>query len=393
VSNALSILQLLSHSKIDAGGAVQAFLLARGLAARGHRVTIAVNVRNQQCDKATRQRIEGVGCRYEAIDMRSAGGSKNLRRCLDGNRYDVIHMHREKAVAAFLRAVGSDFPELGAVANVGTSKPPNWRRARRLNSRRIDRIVVVAGALKKLLVNAARVDPTRIEVVQGAFDEQAFEDDVPPLDRRREFDIDGGTHVVGLIANIDAKKGHDVFLEAANRVLAQRGDCVFVMAGGGDGDSLLAMAAKLGIPADRIRYLGFRDDVARLVKSFDVSVSASTRGEGMTGAIRESLAMGTPVVCTAVAGNVEIVRHGDTGLLATAGDAASLADAILQILADPAAARRRAEKGKQLVRETLTSQRRAERMETVYRDVVTWRRVRLMPLERILFPPITTSQE
>ncbi len=386
----LSILQILTHNKINAGGAVQAFLLSRELARRGHSVTMCFSEREGGGHGATRAKVEAAGCRYVGLRMRSLSSILGLRALLR-EEFDVVHLHRELALQRFLQAAPLS-PGTGAVANVGTSKLPSAARARRLRSSRVDRIVVVAEALKRLLVRTARVDPTRIDVVYGAFDELRFEDHATPLDRQADLTIAPGAKLVGLIGNLDPKKGHRIFLRAARLVLDQRSDVYFVFAGKGPASKLHGFADAAGVPHERLRFLGFRDDVPRVLSTLDASICASTKGEGLTGSIRESMAMGIPVISTAIAGNVEIVTPGETGLLVPPKDPAALANAILATLADPAAARERARRGRAHVRSQFTSGHRAAQMERIYDEIRTYREVRRMDVRSILYPSRESSR-
>ncbi|MFH0945722.1 MAG: glycosyltransferase family 4 protein [Planctomycetota bacterium] len=380
----LSILQVLTHSKVNAGGAIQAFLLSRELARLGHRVTMVFSEREDGTRQEVKARVESAGCRYVGMRLRRRASIGELRALL-AEGFDVAHLHRELALQRFLQAAPLSM-SIGAVANVGTSKIPALARARRLRSRRIDRIVVVAEALKRLLVSAARIDPTHIEVVYGAFDEERFLPDIPPYDREAEFRIDPSGKLIGLIANFDPKKGHKVFVQAAHKILAQRPDCWFLFAGKGDRARLDEMADASGVPRERLIFLGFHEDIPRLVRTLDVSVCASTKGEGLTGTIRESMAMGTPVVSSALAGNVEIVRQRETGLLVPPGDANALADAVLETLAKPDESSQWAARARQLVRERFTSRHRAVQMARLYGEIAEYRKVREMPAETILYP-------
>lgn len=387
-SGSLRILQLLTHHRIHSGGAIQAFLLSRELVRRGHQVTFAVRERRGECDPDTRTRVEGIGCIYQGHDLSARRSVSTLRRALvekDGTTaaFDVVHLHREDALRRYLQAARRA-PPIAAIANIGTSKPPDRGQTLRLNSRHIDRVVVVAAALKDLLVCAANVEPTKIEVILGAYDEARFHDG--PKTPRASLGVKDDAPLVGVIANLDPKKGHRVFLRAAAIVCQRRPDARFLFAGKGERERLLSLAADAGVPEEAVIPLGFVDDIPGLLRALDVSVSASTHGEGLTGAVRESLAMGTPTVCTAIAGNVELVHHKETGLAVRPGDPTALAAAILECLDDPAAARARAARGQALVLGQLTAARRAERMEALYRDAIHWRDVQRGPLERFLFP-------
>jgi Glycosyltransferase len=107
---------------------------------------------------------------------------------------------------------------------------------------------------------------------------------------------------------------------------------------------VLEEVKQLGLEDDFI-FLGHRDDIPEIIAASDVSVSASVEGEGLTGALRESLAMKKPVIATAVSGNPELIINGKTGWLVRPGDPKDLARALIEALNDQAEATRRALRG------------------------------------------------
>ncbi|MGI8573286.1 MAG: glycosyltransferase family 4 protein [Solirubrobacteraceae bacterium] len=103
----------------------------------------------------------------------------------------------------------------------------------------------------------------------------------------------------------------------------------------GDGPERGAIEAeidRLGL-AERVRVLGERPDVPRLLAGADVFV-CSSRSEGMPVSILEAMAVGLPVVASAVGGVPELVLDGHTGLLVPPGEVAPLAAALGRVLAD-----------------------------------------------------------
>jgi glycosyltransferase involved in cell wall biosynthesis len=126
------------------------------------------------------------------------------------------------------------------------------------------------------------------------------------------------------------------------------------------------LAATLGV-ATTATIWGYRDDVPAILAASTVSVDASHVGHGITGALRESLAMATPVVATNGAGNPELVLHGVTGLLVPPRDPDALATALLRLLADPAWATRLGEAGRRRVVDGFSTRVKVERLETLYR--------------------------
>ncbi|MBT3931138.1 MAG: glycosyltransferase family 4 protein [Rhodospirillaceae bacterium] len=86
---------------------------------------------------------------------------------------------------------------------------------------------------------------------------------------------------------------------------------------------------------DRIRFLGYRDDMADLMRAADIFTLPSHR-EGMPRSIIEAMLTGLPVVATDVRGSREEVVDGETGLLVPVRDAPALAHALQSLVQDPA---------------------------------------------------------
>jgi glycosyltransferase involved in cell wall biosynthesis len=104
------------------------------------------------------------------------------------------------------------------------------------------------------------------------------------------------------------------------------------------GDELRRLARELKL-AERIRFLGDRPDVPRLMAGFDALVWLS-EGEGMPHVLVEAGAAGVPVVTTPDVGAVDVVTDDATGLLVPHRDPAAVARALNRLIADPALRRR-----------------------------------------------------
>jgi len=97
-------------------------------------------------------------------------------------------------------------------------------------------------------------------------------------------------------------------------------------------DELRRLAAALSL--ERVRFLGWRNDVAALIKGADIVV-LSSRAEGLGSSLCEAQAAGKAVVATSAGGIPEAVEHGETGLLSPPGDAQALGAHIKALLVDP----------------------------------------------------------
>ena len=159
-----------------------------------------------------------------------------------------------------------------------------------------------------------------------------------PIDRaalRAELGMPTDEILLGSVGRLVPQKGFDVLLRAL--ALIPRRDIRLLIAGtGGEEATLRRLAAELGVE-DRVCFAGYRRDVPRLMKCFDLYTHAS-RFEGMPIVVLEAMASGCPIVATAVDGTRELIENGVHGLLVPPENPASLAEAIQAALADPAAA-------------------------------------------------------
>jgi glycosyltransferase involved in cell wall biosynthesis len=121
---------------------------------------------------------------------------------------------------------------------------------------------------------------------------------------------------------------------------------------------------------DRIVLTGFRRDIPEVMAALDVLALPSIRSEAFPQVIAQALAVGTAVVGTTVGGIPEIIRDRDTGRLVPPEDARALADALIDLLRDPAAARAMARRGQALVRERYTIDGMMKATTDVYRKLL-----------------------
>lgn len=147
----------------------------------------------------------------------------------------------------------------------------------------------------------------------------------------------GGDAVVALmIGRMVAEKGYPELFEALARLPGLTLACVGArLDSDHEGDVAGALARAEGDPAvaSRLRLLGYRTDVADLLRGADLFVLPSHR-EGMPRSIIEAMMTGLPVVATRIRGAREQVVDGDTGLLVPVRDTAALAGALGRLVAE-----------------------------------------------------------
>jgi glycosyltransferase involved in cell wall biosynthesis len=213
------------------------------------------------------------------------------------------------------------------------------RAAERMMAGFTDQFVTVSEADRSRGIEIGLFKPENARVIRAAIDLERFRCGGDGEAVRERLGVPAGVPLVTQIGNFKPQKAPLDFVRVASAVRGKHPDVWFVMVGDGPLQSAAEeLARELGV-AHQMVFSGWWDDVPGLLATTSVSVLTS-RHEGLPCSVVESLAAGVPVVATAVNGTVEVVRSGDNGILAAAGDVAGLADAVCRLVADPALRKR-----------------------------------------------------
>ncbi|MEM1432749.1 MAG: glycosyltransferase [Pseudomonadota bacterium] len=162
-----------------------------------------------------------------------------------------------------------------------------------------------------------------------------FADETPQVAVARDaFDTPADRPLLLAAGRLHVNKAFDVLLEALTRVPAAT---LWLAGDGPERDALKAQARQLGLE-ERIRWLGWRNDVGALMQAADLFVCPS-RHEGLGSIVMESWLARCPIVATDSQGPGEAITDGETGLITPVDQAEPLADAINRVLNEPALAR------------------------------------------------------
>lgn len=207
-----------------------------------------------------------------------------------------------------------------------------YRVYRRLVRPLVDRFVAVSRHIADWLVTSAGVPPERIVQIYNGVDTQRF---VPaasgrePLPMRGFVPADG--LVIGCVGRLQTVKNQTLLARAFVRLLEQRPGARdvarLVIVGEGPLHASILDILTRGGCAELAWLPGARDDIAELLRSFDVFVLPSLN-EGISNTILEAMASGLPVIATRVGGNPELVEEGATGRLVSTEGPEELATAL-----------------------------------------------------------------
>ncbi len=249
----------------------------------------------------------------------------------------------------------------------------NWRYDR-LTEKLTDHFIFVAPSLERdYPAVASTVIPNGVDPMT---------DEGPRRDLRPELGIPQGAPVFGCIAVLRARKGVDDLIHAAEIVTHRVPDAHCLIVGSeaepGYVRRLQEIAQQVGV-ADRVHFVGYRDDVPDVLHTLDLLCLPSIYGEGLPLIVLEALFASRPVVATRVEGTALAVRDGETGWLVEPRNASGLADRISRLLLDAELRAQMGARGRADAHARFTPERMIRDMHSVYDRVLAQHRQRATP--------------
>ena len=321
--------------------------LAGGLLDAGDELHLCVAVEREPGFRVDLERLEARGARVHELPMGRAISPLSdwrhlarLTRIVRAVRPDVVHTHSSKAgVLGRLAArragcrVTVHTPHTFAFLFDAMFSPSKRRLFRAIEThlaRSTTRVIAVSEGEASAMIAAGVVPRERVSVVPNGVDPKRFSDARPLPDAA--LGLPEGVKRILVAGLLNPAKGQDLAIEAlASEPLTGRSDVHLLLAGHGEDLARLRALAQARGLAERVHFLGWRDDLPALMASVDVLLLPS-RWEGMPYAVLEAMAAGLPVVATRVDGASDLVLPGKSGELVDVGDVAGMARALAALL-------------------------------------------------------------
>ena len=186
---------------------------------------------------------------------------------------------------------------------------------------------------------------------------------------RNHFSTPPSATVLLFVGSLSRQKRPDRFLRVVANVCRSRDDVYgWLLGDGPDREGSERLAAELGI-AEKIRFLGYQDEVASFVAACDVYTSTSDT-EGIPAVVIEAGYLGLPTVAFRVGGMHECVKDGETGVLVPAGDEAALSGALLSLVDSPRLRDKMGQEGRRWVTRWFSIDVVGGRYRTFYRRLL-----------------------
>lgn len=265
-----------------------------------------------------------------------------LKRLFRAGRYDIVHTHSSKAgVLGRLAARAAGVPIVIHTAHGWGFHDGQSAITRQLfvaceciAARWTDTIVAVSEATARKGLAAGIGRPDQYAVIRSGIDPRPYQApaDVPAL--KRKLNLDPARPVILMPACLKPQKSPLDFIDVAAKVKASVPSAQFVLAGDGELRPAVEEAIRRLNLHDTVRLLGWRSDVADLLRVSELLVLTS-RWEGLPRVFLEAMAAGVPVVATGVDGAPEAIADGVTGYLVSPGDTGEMDRRISELLLNP----------------------------------------------------------
>jgi glycosyltransferase involved in cell wall biosynthesis len=199
---------------------------------------------------------------------------------------------------------------------------------------------------------------------------------------------------VGLVATYARWKGHDVFLEAAARIVRDReaasprehreaaspkehrpnvrfyiiGSPIYQTQGSQFSEQELRELTSVLQIADNVEFIGFQENIAEVYRWLDIVVHASTQPEPFGLAIIEAMACAKPTIVSQAGGAAELFTHNYDAVGVQPGDRAALASAIQHLIDNPALRKSLSENARSTVLKRFSHERLGEQILAAYKQ-------------------------
>ena len=311
--------------------------------------------------------VKSLNVRIHIVDFNSIAALSRIAMILHRERVDIVNTYLTKCSLLFslvnlFYRVPLCCTLLNAITHekMGNLQKRVYPFAYFLLYKLCDGIIVNSGQNKKHFMDVARMDGRSVNVIYSGIEAAEFQE----IQNRKTSDH---KFVIGAIGRLSPEKGHIYLIEALTHLTDIDFECIFV----GDGPlrAELEQYARDVNLGKRVKFVGFRADVASAMSQMDVVVMPSVNETfGLT--IVEAFALKKVVIGSDAGGIPELVINGQTGLLFPARDSAALAEAILYVYHNREEAQSMAIKGHDYFKKNFTSEIMTENTIRYYESIV-----------------------
>lgn len=320
-------------------------------------------------DKLGIQVIEAEDIADKSFDMSAV---KTLKTIFRHEKPDIVHTHASMSARIAARAAGakvvytrhSVFPPPRKISR-GIGKAVNGM----INNYYADAIIAVAEAAKENLTDTGVKDSKIRVILNGVEGLSPVSSDEKRIIKER-FNLPDGYKAVSIVARLEDIKGHDYFIEAADKLLKKGIKARFYIAGTGSYEQYLKDKVKKLAREEHIIFTGFISDVDKLMNITDVQANASFGTEATSLALLEGMSLGIPAVVSDFGGNPGVIKDGENGFIVPKKDADALAQRLEILLTDNVVYEKQSDGAKRIFGGKFTAAAMTRRTEELYLELI-----------------------
>lgn len=365
----MKIVQVLHKGSFATGSVHQMFQLSKGLKKLGHFVTILGRSGTELEFEAKKNEINFIGFPFKnELDLKTIFG---ILKFLKKEKPEIIHLHKGLELTIFW-LLSLFLKNLNLVANRGVSFPLKFYNSIKYKSKNVKAVICVCDYIKEIVIKSGKVQKVKVFTIYSGTDIELFD---PKKENgnnlREELKIPLEYKVICQVG-LREWRGWRTAVEAASFIKKEYPKFKLLLVGAKDENlikEILEYSNKFNLKDDTI-VLGYRKDNVRVAALQDIAIDLSYEGVGITGTLREGLAMEKAVVASDVGGNRELVLDGENGFLVPPKNSKIAAEAILKLLKDEELRLKFGKNGRERVVKYFSEKARIEKIEKIYKDIL-----------------------
>ncbi|WP_338752828.1 glycosyltransferase [Bacillus sp. FJAT-52991] len=322
------------------------------------------------------EKLEEEGITVYSLDMERGKASISavvqLNKILRKEKITIIHSHLFHAniLARLMKLFHPTVKVVNTIHNINIGGRKRERLLQYTNSLS-DGITIISQAAKEHFIKVGAVSEERLRFLPNGVDTDIYQEKMSSKATvRRNLKL-GDDFIWLAVGRFDKQKNYPNLLKSFRYVLNEKKQSYLLIVGIGTLlEEMKSLAADLNI-ADRVRFLGYRQDIPDLMSAADGFVMSSD-WEGMPLVLLEASCVGLPIVCTDVGGNKEVVIHKQTGLLVKPKCSLSLSENMLQLMEMSEEERKEmGECGKNYIRDVYDLEQVIDQWDQLYQQVLS----------------------
>lgn len=325
------------------------------------------------------ERVKAVG--YEVIETKNLAdksmdimGIFELMKIFKEEKPDIVHTHSSMSgkIAAFIKGV----PVRIYTRHCAYEPPkyltkfPGKQINGFVNNTLSTHIVAVAQAAKDNLTDTG-IKGEKVSVIINGVEPLAFATEEEKAKIRERYRIEKDDIVFGIVARLEAVKGHKYFIEAANEIVKENPKARFLIIGTGtEEENLKKMVSDLGL-CENVIFTGFITDVASVLNIIDINVNCSYGTETSSLALSEGMSLKKPAIASIYGGNPYMVTHGENGLLCEKQNSKALYETMKKLMNDSTLRAKMSETAYEHYNSKFTAEKMTRQLEVIYENEVS----------------------